>query len=92
MIGQIRIAELDKDLGIELRSVVVLDIKLGTVLDRRCCTEVVLDIKVGSKLGAGLDRGLDTKLGLGLELGTGLDRELCTVLILEIKFGSKLGT
>jgi hypothetical protein len=57
-----------------------------------CCTEVVLDIKVGSKLGAGLNIGLDTKLGLGLELGTGLDRELCTVLILDIKLGSKLGT
>jgi hypothetical protein len=60
MIGQRRIAELDKDLGIQLRSVVVLDIKLGfklgTVLYRRRRTEVVLDIKVGSKLGAGLDR------------------------------------
>jgi hypothetical protein len=53
----------------ELRSVVVLDIKLGsklgTGLGRRRCTEVVLDIKVGtvqvdikvdSKLGAVLDR------------------------------------
>jgi hypothetical protein len=65
---------------------------LGTVLDRRRRTEVVLNIKVGSKLGAGLDRGLDSKLGLGLELGTGLDRELCTVLVLDIKLGSKLGT
>jgi hypothetical protein len=35
MIGQRHIAELDKDLGINLCSVVVLDIKLGTVLDRR---------------------------------------------------------
>jgi hypothetical protein len=37
-----------------------LDIKLGTVLDRKCCTVLVLDIKLGSKLGT----------GLGIKLGT----------------------
>jgi hypothetical protein len=62
--------------------------KLGMGLDKRRRTEVVLNIKVGSKREA----GLDTKLGLGLELGTRLDREVCTVLVLDIKLVSKLGT
>jgi hypothetical protein len=45
-------------------------------------TVVVLNIKVGSKLGTGLDRKLGTVVvldtELGSKIGSGLDRELCT--------------
>jgi hypothetical protein len=52
------------------------------VLDRRRCTEVVIDIKVGSKLGTGLDRVRSTVLvldiKLGSKMGTGLGIKLGT--------------
>ena len=54
---------------------------------------MVLDIKVGSKLGTGLDRGCRTvvllDIKVGSKLGTGLDIELCAV-VLDIKVGSAL--
>ena len=57
---------------------------------------MVLDIKVGSKLGTGLDRGCRTvvllDIKVGSKLGTGLDRGCCTAVVLDIKVGSKLGT
>jgi hypothetical protein len=47
---------------------------------------VVLDIKVGSKLGMGLDRRLDTVGVLNIKLGIKLGIKL------ESKLGSRLGT
>jgi hypothetical protein len=45
---------------------------MGTVLDSALCTVVLLDIKLGSKLGTIFDRGLCTvvlDIKLGSELG-----------------------
>jgi hypothetical protein len=65
---------------------------LESVLDRELCIVVLLDIKLGSKLGTILDRGLCTlalDIKLGSKLGTAvLDIDLGKVL--DIKLGSKL--
>jgi hypothetical protein len=51
-----------------------IDFKLGTVLDRKYHTLLVLDIKLGSKLGTelGIKLGTELESKLGSRLGTEL--------------------
>jgi hypothetical protein len=76
---------LDIKLGSKLGPVLdnKLDFKLGTVLERRHRTVVVLDINLGT---VQVDIKVDSKLG------TVLDRRHCTEVVLDINLGSELGT
>jgi hypothetical protein len=78
-----------------------LDIKLGTVLNRKCLTVLVLDIKLGSKLGTGLGSrlrielekgGLGMKLAFKLEIVNGTDLWIVLGASFGYKLGSRLGT
>jgi len=85
------VAAIEAVLGSKLCS--TLGIELGK--EQEVELSAVFDIKLGPKLGTGLDIELCAvvlDIKVGSKLGTGLDRGCRTAVLLDIKVGSKLGT